>query len=240
MFRWSSAQPLPLRLEELLERAGATRAEWSSRAAEDVLLFLPPHQLLACGRLPYGGLISSYQMIEACLDDHPPAAGRPTLVNGERLLNLTAAELGSWRGDAPLPRACPLPTPPPLEAAVAAALLRAEPTLEASYQRLDGQSERGGAPADLQYASRLQSSDGSALVQNWNQQLERHRAELDLELVQQQLLDLEQECERQFLACRAVNSKLSWLRMVNQQSQQQLRRATDLLKRLLALQSRLI
>jgi hypothetical protein len=70
--------------------------------------------------------------------------------------------------------------------------------------------------------------------------MERSQAELDLHLLKQQLLDLETECERQFLSCREAERKLSWHRQVSQNTIEQLRRYGDLLQRLFLIQSRLL
>ena len=146
MFRWASAQPLPPRLDELLERAGALRADWVERNGSDVLVFLPPHLVLSTGRLPLAGIQASYRLL---LEANATAV----LLNGERLLNLSAADLAAWQPGDPLPRACPVNPPAPLEAALTLALLAADPGLEASYHNLDARAERGGAPADDDYAA---------------------------------------------------------------------------------------
>ena len=233
MFRWASAQPLPQRLEQLLERAGALRCDWVGRNANEVLVFLPPHLLLSCGRLPLAGIEASYRLLLE-------AAGTAMLLNGERLLNLDAAELASWKPGEPLPKACSLGEPAPLEAALTAALLEAEPPLEAAYLDLDARSERGGAPAEHDYQARLRCSDAPGLVAHWNQQLERRQAEQDLELLRLQLLEVEQECERQFLSGRETAGKLSWQRRLNEQAAKQLGRYGALVQQLLSLQGRLL
>lgn len=238
MFRWASAQPLPTRLEELLERAQAVRRDWFERAPGDVLVFLPPHQVLACGRLPLAGLLSSYRMVLEAADSARQHNGNACLLNGDRLLALSADELAHWRAGEILPRACPPPPPPPLEAALTAAVLDAEPELETLYHQLDGRAERGGAEPEQAYASRLRRSDAAAVVDSWNRQLERRQAETDLELVRLQLLDVEQECERQFLSSREAGRKLSWQRRLHDQTLERLRHYGDLLQRLQVLQGR--
>lgn len=233
MFRWASAQPLPQRLEQLLERAGALRCDWFARESGDVLVFLPPHLLLASGRLPLAGIEASYRLLLE-------ASETAVLVNGERLLNLDAADLASWRPGEPLPKACSLGEPAPLEAALTAALLEAEPLLEAAYLDLDARSERGGSPAELDYRGRLRCDDAAGLVAHWNQQLERRQAEDDLELLRLQLLEVEQECERQFLSGRETAGKLAWQRRLNGQATQKLGRYGALVQQLLTLQGRLL
>ena len=233
MFRWASAQPLPPRLVELLERAGALRTNWFERNASDVLVFLPPHLVLASGRLPLSGIQTSFRLLLE-------ANSTGVLLNGERLLNLSAAELAAWQPGDPLPKACTLAEPAPLEAALTAALLEAEPPMAAAYQDLDARSERGGAPAELDYRDRLRCSDAPGLVAHWNQQLERRQAEQDLELLRLQLLEVEQECERQFLSGRETAGKLSWQRRLNDQAAKQLGRYGELVQQLLSLQGRLL
>ena len=233
MFRWASAQPLPPRLVELLERAGALRTNWFERNASDVLVFLPPHLVLASGRLPLSGIQTSFRLLLE-------ANSTGVLLNGERLLNLSAAELAAWQPGDPLPKACTLAEPAPLEAALTAALLEAEPPMAAAYQDLDARSERGGAPAELDYRARLRCSDAPGLVAHWNQQLERRQAEQDLELLRLQLMEVEQECERQFLSGRETAGKLSWQRRLNEQAAKRLGRYGELVQQLLGLQARLL
>jgi hypothetical protein len=238
MFRWASPQPLPTRLEELLDRAQAVRCDWFERAPVDVLVFLPPHQLLGCGRLPLAGLLASYRMLLEAADHTRQQNNFAYLLNGDRLLALNAEELSGWRAGLPLPRACALQSPAPLEAVFTAALLAAEPELEKLYLLLDEQAERGGAAPEQGYGSRLRQSDAAALVDNWNRQLERRQTETDLELVRLQLLEVEQECERQFLSNREAGRKLSWQRRVHEQAVAQLEQYGGLLQRLQVLQGR--
>jgi hypothetical protein len=233
MFRWASAQPLPPRLAELMDRAGALHADWFERSPSDVLVFLPPHLVLSTGRLPLAGIQTSYRLL---LEDN--ATG--VLLNGERLLNLSAAELAAWQPGEPLPRACPVNPPAPLDAALTSALLAADPGLAAAYCDLDARAERGGAPADDDYGARLHCNDAPCLVAHWNQQLERRQAEEDLELLRLQLLEVEQECERQFLACREADHTLRRQRRFSQQAGDQLQRYGALMQQLLGLQARLL
>ena len=55
-----------------------------------------------------------------------------------------------------------------------------------------------------------------------------------------QLLEVEQECERQFLSGRETASKLSWQRRLNEQAAKQLGRYGELVQQLLSLQGRLL
>jgi hypothetical protein len=239
MFGWASPHPLPLRLEELLERAGAQRTDWFERRSNDVLLFLPPHLLLSTGRLPHEAILASYRMLGST-GGEPDTTEPPLLINGERLLCLSAEELANWQPHHPLPRPCTLDYPQGLAAALSVALLAAEPQLVEAYQALDARSERGGAAAELYYGERIGCHNPDELVRQWNHQMERSQAELDLRLLQQQLLDLETECERQFLSCREAERKLSWHRKISQNNVLQLRRYGDLLQRLLLIQGRLL
>ncbi len=238
MFRWASAQPLPARLDELLERAQAVRRDWFAREPADVLLFLPPHQVLACGQLPLEGLLASYRMLLEAAEHARQHNSAACLLNGDRLLALSAEELAGWCAGSPLPRACAPQPPAPPVAAITAALLAAEPELETLYLQLDRQAERGGAEPEQAYASRLGQSDAAALVDSWNRQLERRQAETDLELVRLQLLEVEQECERQFLSSREAGRKLSCQRRMQQQALAQLQQYGGLLQRLQVLEGR--
>lgn len=238
MFRWASAQPLPARLDELLERAQAVRRDWFAREPADVLLFLPPHQVLACGQLPLEGLLASYRMLLEAAEHARLHNSAACVLNGDRLLALSADELAGWCAGSPLPRACAPQPPAPPVAAITAALLAAEPELETLYLQLDRQAERGGAEPEQAYASRLGQSDAAALVDSWNRQLERRQAETDLELVRLQLLEVEQECERQFLSSREAGRKLSCQRRMQQQALAQLQQYSGLLQRLQVLEGR--
>ncbi len=230
---------MPPRLNELLERAEAVQTDWDGHRSCDVLLFLPPHLLLSSGRLPHTAILASYQMLDGCTRESY-GADRPVLINGERLLNLSADDVAGWQTDAPLPRPCPLGSPPALDAALASALLAADPQLALTYQELDASSERGGAEADLHYSERVDCRNPGELVQSWNQQVKRSQADIDLALLRQQLLDMEQECERQFLSSRKAEHKLSWQRRISQQAAAQLHRYGDLLQRLRVIQSRVL
>jgi hypothetical protein len=239
MFGWASPQPIPLRLEELLERAGALRSDWFERRSKDVLLFLPPHLLLSTGRLPHNAILASYRMLDST-GGEPDTTEQPLLINGERLVCLSAEELANWQPSHPLPRPCTLQYPEVLAAAMTVALLAADPNLAETYQALDARSERGGAAAELHYGERMGCHNPDELVHQWNQQMERSQAELDLHLLKQQLSDLETECERQFLSCREAERKLSWHRQISQNTVMQLRGYGDLLQRLILIQGRLL
>lgn len=230
MFRWASAQPLPQRLAELMDRCGALRSDWFERNPSDVLVFLPPHLLLSGGKLPFPGIQTSFRLLQE-------AGGTGVLLNGERLLNLSAAELAAWQPGNPLPRPCSLHPVPPVEAALTSALLAVDPNLTAAYHDLDARAERGGAPADGDYAARLECRDASELVHHWNQQLERRQAEVDLELMRLQLLEVEQECERQFLACQEADRSLRKQRRLIQEARKLLKGYRDLILQLLGMQS---
>lgn len=234
MFRWASPQPIPQRLEELLQRAGAERRLWQERQASDALIVLAPHWLLACGRLPLEGLQTSYRMLQEASE------GQAVLLNGERLLNFSAAELAAWTIEQPLPRPAPLTGLPALEAAVTIALIQQDPQLALAYEQLDQRSERGGAAAEQAYGQRLAALDAGALVEHWNQQLRRDQADIDLELVRLQLRDVEEECERQFLSAREEASRLRREQRRAAQLGGQLQRANGLMETLISLQGRLL
>jgi hypothetical protein len=238
MFGWVCTQPLPPRLEELLERCGAVGRGWQERHPDDALIFLPPDQVVASGRLPFEGILTSYRMLLQASEQAARDGGRVVLVNGDRLLSLSAEDLVGWRTDIALPRACTPQTPAPLHAALAAALLRAAPELLQLYQALEERSERGGAEADGHYHQRLELADPHTLVQAWNRQLERREAETDLELLRLQLQEVEQECERQFLQARELAGQLSGYRCDQQHALEQLGRYGDLVHRALRLQAR--
>ena len=235
MFRWASPQPMTRRLEELLERAGALRTAWSEHRCSDVIIFLAPHLILSTGRLPH----ASYRMLDRCTDE-PVQPEMPLLINGERLLSLSADDLASWKRLEPLPELGPLQPPSLMESALTSALLAADPQLGLTYEHLDAHSERGGDAADCPYSARLACHNPEELVECWNRQLERSQAENDLALLKQQLLELERECERQFLSCREADIKLSLQRRISQQTLAQLHRYGNLLRRLIEIHGRVL
>ena len=63
MFTWDTPQPLPWRLRELLDRAGASEPSGKGGGKADVLIFLPPDQILSCRQLPLEGIKRSYQSL---------------------------------------------------------------------------------------------------------------------------------------------------------------------------------
>jgi len=234
MFSWVSPQPMPPLLAELLERSGAVGRIWQERQPGDALLFLPPDEVLARGCLPYAGIVTSYRMLLQASAE----GGCAVLVNGARLLGLGAQELVGWRTDLPLPRACTPQAPDPVDAAMGAALVAAAPELLELYRTLEERSERGGAEVDRAYPQRLVAADPDTLVQGWNRQLERRQAEIDLELLRLQLLEVEQECERQFLQAHDLTNKVRWLRVQQRHLLEQLGRYGHLGRRWLGLQAR--
>jgi hypothetical protein len=238
MFGWVSTQPLPSRLEELLERCAAVGRGWQERQPDDALIFLPPDQVVASGRLPYEAILTSYRMLLKASEQAAHAGNRAVLVNGDRLLALSAEDLVAWRTDLPLPRASTTQMPDPLHAALAAVLLRAAPELLELYRALEERSERGRAEVDANYLERLESADPNSLVQAWNRQLERRTAETDLELLRLQLQEIEQECERQFLQARDLEGQLSQYRCHQKHALEQLNRYRELVFRALRMQAR--
>ena len=241
MFSWASPQPLPPRLWELLERAQAIGRDWSDRHSADALIFLPPDQVLSCGQLPHSDTLRSYGTL---LESSEPSCFRErafVLLNGARLLGLSSDELAGWRPGLPLPRACAPQAPAPLEAALTSALLAGCPELLGRYFQLDQRSERGSADVDESYTQRLHAAaDADKLVDAWNQHLERRSGDLDVARLHLQFLEVEQECEKQFLEARQFLGKLSWYRRNHRHALNLVSQYSQMLRRVLLLKVRVL
>ena len=59
MFTWDTTQPLPARLRELLDRAGAVRQASNEANKADVLIFLPIDLILSSGKLSLEALLTA-------------------------------------------------------------------------------------------------------------------------------------------------------------------------------------
>ena len=104
MFTWDTTQPLPARLRELLDRAGAVRQASNEANKADVLIFLPVDLILSCGKLSFEGIIDSYQLLLDTASSENSSGQRPVLINGSRLLSMTATELQEWQPGLTLPK----------------------------------------------------------------------------------------------------------------------------------------
>lgn len=236
MFRWAAPQPLPSRLQELLDRADATFCPWVERTTDVVAVFLPPHLLVEDGSSSHASLKASYTILRESCDN---ASSRPFLINGDRLLTYSADELRTWSPDRPLPRAASLHPVPAFEGALTKALIEADPSLFEQYQWLDFHSLRGGSDPDVEYQARLTCNDPQSLLFTWNQIKGQRSLNMHLEATRDQLTALEDEFEQYVLDSRETASKLSWNRHWRLQALQQLQRQHTLLQRLFTLQARL-
>ncbi|MFQ6539827.1 MULTISPECIES: hypothetical protein [Aphanothece] len=248
MLRWSSAQPLPAHLEELLEQIGALRDNWFSRESGCVLVYMPPHWLISTGRLPHAAILASYQLT---LD--ATGINQASAVNGERLLSCSADQLAGWQGDGPLPGSAPLAAPPPLVGAMTALILETEPKLAELYHKLERASTHGICEADPPYTALLRGYSATTLVQNWNQLIRASESsKRKTAPLAQQDLDRERETiqrhiqvlnhERVILQRRmdSQSMKISWLRSMNEQCLLLLRDHAQLSRRIRGLTSRLL
>ncbi|MEO1001877.1 MAG: hypothetical protein AAFX65_02050 [Cyanobacteria bacterium J06638_7] len=235
MFRWASPQPISTTQTALLEQAGGFRRPWGEAWEQpdglDLVLFQPPHALLASGDMAAGVLGSAYDQLTAVSE-------RLRLVNGERLMALGAAEIAHWLMGHPPARPLELPAVEPLLAATTLTLLQAIPGLEPAYQRLDGSSQRGGAAADLAYARRLQPS-AEALLEAWSGLPFPPAPDSAADPAVQRLEALAEELERSVLACEAARERATRLQRLSEGRQAELRRSAQLLRRLIHLQARL-
>ena len=63
MFTWDTTQPIPFRLRELLDRAGAVQVTGNQTLDADVHIFLPLDLILSCGSLSLDAISRSYLML---------------------------------------------------------------------------------------------------------------------------------------------------------------------------------
>ena len=213
MFTWNSPQPLPSRLKELLDRSGAINLSDQDAPKADVLIFLPPDFILSCCRLTFDSILHSYQGLLDSVRNAEKENQQLVLVNGSRILSLGAGELQAWQPGSALPKNECLTHSTPLDSVLTTALIVKAPELLTLYLELDELSERGGAKLDENYIHRINVSDPEQLVDDLN----RHHAsrhEINHEQYLRQLLEIEKECEQQFLSKRHLALKLKHIHIL--------------------------
>ena len=218
MFRWTTAQPLPAPLLLHLDQCGGFRVDWEQRQPGVVLIYLAPHQLLSQARLPLEAL-----ELSTTLSLRAAQAEALITIHGERLLQCDPQAMAQWVPGQTLPCNSSLAPPAPLEAAIAAAVLRHRPNLAASYEQLEALAERGGGAADLNYSQRLDAVQAEGLVVAWNN-LQTQRAPQSRQAERMHWGDL--ESERQQIAAEQTR-----LRQQLDQRKQGQQLAADLLQR---------
>ena len=207
MFTWDTTQPLPARLRELLDRAGAVRQASNEANKADVLIFLPVDLILSCGKLSFEGIIDSYQLLLDTASSENSSGQRPVLINGSRLLSMTATELQAWQPGLTLPKVKDLTQSTQLHTSFTVILLEKNPELLNLYTKLDELSERGGAEIDESYALRIDTKNPEKLIDELNNIKASQSKEQDNEKHLKQLLEIEQECEKQFLLIKDLAIK---------------------------------
>ena len=207
MFTWDTTQPLPARLRELLDRAGAVRQASNEANKADVLIFLPVDLILSCGKLSFEGIIDSYQLLLDTASSENSSGQRPVLINGSRLLSMTATELQAWQPGLTLPKVKDLTQSTQLHTSFTVILLEKNPELLNLYTKLDELSERGGAEIDESYALRIDTKNPEKLIDELNNIKASQSKEQDNEKNLKQLLEIEQECEKQFLLIKDLAIK---------------------------------
>ena len=104
MFTWDTTQPIPFRLRELLDRAGAVQVTGNQTLDADVHIFLPLDLILSCGSLSLDAISRSYLML-LDIATHEKTSGKKSIfLNGARLLGLTATDLQEWQPGLPFPK----------------------------------------------------------------------------------------------------------------------------------------
>ena len=81
------------------------------------------------------------------------------------------------------------------------------PELLRLYLELDQCSERGGSEVDESYVSRINTIDPAALVESLNRCNKISRQVANTEFQSCQFIEIEQECEKQFLLTRDLAFK---------------------------------
>ena len=212
MFTWETPQPLPSRLGELLDRAGAIPTSGLEEPAPDVYIFLPPDLILSSCKLSLEGIKHSYRSLMNVSLRIEKMGEQSVLVNGSRLLALTADELKAWIPGHALPGIKQPAKPSPVDAILTKALIEAEPELINLYLALDERSERGGADIDQSYYLRISSNDPEQLVDDINSRNQNGECVLNTEQALKQIIEIEHECERQYLTTRELETKLKFYR----------------------------
>lgn len=227
MITWDAAQPLPSRLRELLDRSGATAISDKQTKKADALIFLPPDLVLSCGRLTFEGLLQSYQGLLDTARNAEKESQQRVLVNGCRILALSASELQAWQPGSALPKNECLAHSTALDAVLTTALIGKVPELLTLYLELDELSERGGAEVDKNYIHRINVSNPDILVDDLNRH-HGNRQEVNHEKYLRQLVEIEKECEQQFLSKRDLALKLKHIQILIKKYEQLMSRFIDL------------
>ena len=228
MFTWDTTQPLPSRLRELLDRAGAIQQASHGAEEPDVLIFLPLDLILSCGIASVNEIINSYKILLEAASNQVDSSKQTVLVNGSRLLGMTATELQQWKPGHALPKIDTCVQSTQLHAAISNIILREVPEILSLYLKLDEYSERGGADVDESYTSRINANDSEKLINDLNTLHARHCHKIHLEKTYKQLIEIEQECERQFLQTSELAFKFKCTHKL-------VKKYEDLLHRLIAL-----
>ena len=207
MFTWDTSQPLPAQLRELLDRAGAVSQTSTGNLKPDALIFLPIDQVVSCGLLSLEGMLRSYQTLVETSSHTEDFKQTPILLNGSRLLALSSCELKNWQPGQALPKVERLERSSPLNKLLSSTLVNEVPELLSLYLQLDERSERGGAEVDKHYATSISTADPEKLIDELNKRNSSHYNQMKEEERVNQLLEIEQECERQFLLTQELAYK---------------------------------
>ena len=81
------------------------------------------------------------------------------------------------------------------------------PKLLSLYIKLDELSEQGGAEIDESYALRIDTKNAEKLIDELNNITDQQSIEKSKEMHLKQLLEIEQECEKQFLLIKDLALK---------------------------------
>ena len=162
MLTWTALQPLPERLLELLDRAGAQAQRFGSRDNNTVIIFLPPHLVLGSKEICFRSFRSGFEELHALSQSKDNA---DIFVNGERLLGYGAEELKSWQGSIKLPRKSILQPVDHWRASMTLAILESNKDIENFYEEIEKHSEKGGSESDVNYLCRIRVNKPEQLIE---------------------------------------------------------------------------
>ena len=190
-----------------MDRAGGLPISSNGPLKADVHIFLPLDLILSCGESSLEAIEDSYHILLDTALREKSSRGKNVFLNGSRLLALSATDLKKWQPCLPLPKVETLFKSNVLDALLAKVLLDELPQLLRLYLELDQCSERGGSEVDDSYVSRINTVDPAALVESLNRCNKSSHYAANLECQSRQFVEIEQECEKQYLLTRDLAFK---------------------------------
>lgn len=220
MLTWTSLQPLPERLLELLDRAGAQAQRFGSHDNNTVIIFLPPHLVLGSKEICFSTFRSGFEELHALSQSK---ANADIFVNGERLLGYGAEELKSWQRGLKLPRESTLQPVEHWRASMTLAILESNKDIGKFYEDIEEHSEKGGSESDVNYLCRIRVNKPEQLIETAQDILLGMSSANKFNNLYHQLQNLRNEFEEFIPYSRQISIE-------NQANKQELGRAEIILK----------